>query len=913
MSPGKGYESSFVGRDDVFNELKEMLEASREGNGQFALISGEAGIGKTKLVLELQKQASQMNFMCLKGSCIYNEISDPYLPFMTALSRISRPEIVEESQKYVMINEAFLIDESGKVISYASRLGANIMDEDIVGGMLSAVEAFVRDAFGDGESTSKRLDTLIYGPIHIYIEHGKSVFLAVVLSGAEPEGIRGDLKKMVNNIEKDYHDVISEWDGNVSKVSEINQIISKLTLVRYRIKRGIKNIDIKREKDRVFERVLQLIRKASKKEQIMLVLEDIHWADSSSLQLLSYIARNTKDCRVFICATYRPEELDSIDEHKMHPLKETILRMSRDKIFSSQELDRLTISDVQKLLHYKLDLADIPKEFINRIYTQTEGNPFFIEEVLRSFEDEGIIRLEDDRFVLDEIKEVNIPSTIKDLIELRTTRLDSFSLDTIRHAAVIGREFDFDILKRTTGLNQEKLISALESLKEKKLIIPKTKDEDEYQFSHSMIREVIYDNISGQRKRMMHEDTAYMLLRQYKDDIDPVIYELARHFSKTKEYKKAFEYSVKAGEKASVEFALNEAFEFYKLAFSAIDRMTQTLDTKVAKLMVATNLGDISYVIGEWDFGFKYYDIVKRISKELGDEKSEAEAYKGSGLLYVNKNEWEKAKDDLDISLKIFQSIQDQHGLADTYYNLGSVFEKKGEFTLAIENYGNCMHFAEDVKDTPEIARAHMGVGRVYAQKGEFEKSIESIRRAVQIIEKTGDMDELAKVYANLGATYNYLDLDEAVKYHNKVIGLTNKTGNIRLKGYALMNLSYSLILKKEKLDDIPNYLDSALHIFQKLDEKMAISATYTNFGIIYKIKKDWNESVDYFNKARAICNELKTPYNLGNVLYEYGLMYKEKGDCEQAKRRLNESLEIFKDMNNKKMIEKVEKEILDV
>ena len=151
-------------------------------------------------------------------------------------------------------------------------------------------------------------------------------------------------------IEDKYFDVINEWNGDLNKVKDITQIIKGLTIVKYKIKQAIRDIDIKREKDRVFERVLQLIIEASKGDPILLVLEDIHWADISSLQLLQYLARNTKESRVLICGTYRPEELDDVGDNKIHPLKETIMRMSRYKMFIPIELEGLQPKDASKML-----------------------------------------------------------------------------------------------------------------------------------------------------------------------------------------------------------------------------------------------------------------------------------------------------------------------------------------------------------------------------------------------------------------------------------------------------------------------------------------------------------------------------------------------------------------------------------
>jgi predicted ATPase len=646
------YTRKFVGRDKDLSNLNKLFDESILNNGQFAMISGEAGIGKTRLVNELKKHAESKGALCLEGNCIYHDVSDPYLPFIEALSKIKGPQLIDDTQKYVMVNEAFLINEAGKVISYTSRMGANIMDEDIVGGMLSAVESFVKDAFGEPETQSRGLNTLVYGSIRVYIEHGKKVFLAVVLSGEEPEGIREDLKRMVSAIEKKYHNMIADWDGDVAKVSEINEIIQKLTIVRYRIKKDIKDIDIKNERDRVFEKALKLIVDASQKDPIMLVLEDIHWADVSSLQLLQYIARNTRDSRVFICATYRPEELDDIGEKKVHPLKEALLRMSRHKMYTPIELTSLNESEVGQILTFLLGTSDFPLEFENRVYRETEGNPFYVEEMFYTFFEEGIISLEGGAWHFHDVLKSTIPSSIKDLVTLRIERLDNKAIDTIKYASVIGKEFDFNVLGETMLLNEEELILTLENLETKNLISPDSENDEVYRFNHSKIREVVYDGIGGHRKRMMHEKAAVSIMGLNKDKEEDVVYQLAHHYSKTKDHGNSLKYSILAGEKASREFAMDEAYDYFSLAQGILDHMDDTATKKEKKLEILVRLSEISYVIGEWDSALRYLNQLIELSDDIGDKTTMFGGYYVLGDIYLSRSEWNLAMDNLKKAFK---------------------------------------------------------------------------------------------------------------------------------------------------------------------------------------------------------------------------------------------------------------------
>ncbi len=914
MAIAKGFQSRFVGRDNELEELKNCLDESMEGRGQFVLISGEAGIGKTRLVQELKRYAISKNVRCLEGSCIYHEVSDPYLPFISALSDITTPSFVDDSQNYVTIDEAFLINNDGNVVSHGARIGANILDEHIVGSMLSAVQSFVKDAFGDEESTTKGLETLEYGNVRILIEHGSLVFLAVILTGLVPEGLREDLRKLIRKIEDKYHEILSVWDGDLAKVQDIAEIIKGLITVKYRVRRAIRDIDIKKEKDRIFERVLQLIIEASKDDPILLILEDIHWADISSLQLLQYVGRNTKESRVFICGTYRPEELDDIRDKRIHPLKETLQRMSRYKMFTSIELKSLSQPYVSEMLRSIFDTLEFPGGFVDRIYKETEGNPLFMEEMLHSFQDEDLIGFKDGGWRIDEVSEIAIPATIKDLVMLRIDRLDDSSINAIKYASVIGQEFNFNVLGLTMDMTGENLINAIDKLEEKKLIRVDAEDDELYRFNHSKTREVVYNSLSSHRKRMIHKRVGMAIEESNKDDLEKVVYQLAHHYSSTKDYEKALEYSIKAGERAGSQFALDEALGYYRLALESLRRLGESEPLSESyiseELDTLSKLGDVCYIAGEWDRALEYQNQLIELSGQKRDKAIMLGGYRAIGLIHLNRNEWDAAQMNLEKGLELGNETGDDHGLADVHYHLGTFYEKRGEFDKAIKGYGESMGRAVNVGDSLLIANAYLGIGRVYAQQGQYDESIKHMQESIKIFKEIDDLNDLAKAYINLGhANFYRGSLDKSILDYEKALKLAKKIGNIRLEGHGLSNLGESYI-KKNELEKAINCLDKALEIFKKLDEKYMISDIYTHYGCVHRLKQEWDRSIRYFNKSLEISRELNMPYYVGCGLLEFGLMYKTKGDIEKAREQLNEALEIFIELNNLEMIKKIEKEL---
>jgi tetratricopeptide (TPR) repeat protein len=454
-------------------------------------------------------------------------------------------------------------------------------------------------------------------------------------------------------------------------------------------------------------------------------------------------------------------------------------------------------------------------------------------------------------------------------------------------------------------LNEEDLILTLENLEAKNLISPDSEDDELYRFNHSKIREVVYDEIGGHRKRMMHEKAAVSLKELNKANEEAVIYQLAHHYSKTKDHNNSLKYSILAGEKASREFALNEAYDYYSLAQGVLDHIDDTNAKKEKMLEILVRLSDISYVIGEWDSALRYLDQLIKLSGDIGDKTTMYGGYHVIGDIYLSRSEWNLALDNL-----IGEDNGDYSKKAECQYSLGALYEKRGDYNEAIEHYKKSMREAVNVDDRSLIANAYLGIGRVYAQQGLYHKAIVHMEKSVEILEEYNDLNELTKAYINLGHA-NLCDnsFDKSISYYEKALKLAEKTGNIRMEGHGLSNLGESYI-EKNDLEKAIKCLDKALYIFEKLDERYMISEVYRHYGSVYKIKEQWDRSIDYFNKSLKIVRELNMPYYVGSGLLEFGLMYKSKGDIEQAQKHLSEAKKIFKELDNQEMLKKIEKEL---
>ncbi|MCP4516162.1 MAG: AAA family ATPase, partial [Delftia sp.] len=232
-------------------------------------------------------------------------------------------------------------------------------------------------------------------------------------------------------------------------------------------------LDPQFEQQRLFENLGIFFTALSERAPLLLVLEDAHWAGSGTLFLLRHLARHTRRERVLIVATYREVELD-----EAHPFHEVLLDLNREQLATRLKLPRLDRAQTKELLAI-LFAEEITPEFLAGIYHETEGNPFFIEEVCKALVESGKLYYQDGRWDRPpSIEELGIPQGVRVASQARVRKLPADAQETLRLAAILGREFDFDILvgasapARGSGwtLDEEALIEALEDAERVQLI-----------------------------------------------------------------------------------------------------------------------------------------------------------------------------------------------------------------------------------------------------------------------------------------------------------------------------------------------------------------------------------------------------------------------------------------------------------
>jgi len=313
-----------------------------------------------------------------------------------------------------------------------------------------------------------------------------------------------------------------------------------------------------------FDAVVQVLSNLARRKGLLFYADDLHWADRGTLWLLTHLLRQMREERALIVGCYRETELD-----RAHPLSRALLDWNRERLITRITLRRFEAAETNEQLSALLGESVSP-EFGEAVHRETEGNPFFIEEVLKALIEQGSVRRESGRWKRCEVGELVIPQSVKEAIGSRLDRVSEQTNDVLRVAAVLGKTFSFEELQAAAdNLSEDVLLDALDESTIAQLI--NSSGTESFTFTHDKIREVLYEELNPIRRRRLHRHAADGLERRAvpRESGRPgatsacAVERLAYHYIQAGDYEKGLTYAKRAATEAERVFAFDEAIAAY--------------------------------------------------------------------------------------------------------------------------------------------------------------------------------------------------------------------------------------------------------------------------------------------------------------------------------------------------------------
>jgi DNA-binding CsgD family transcriptional regulator len=469
---------------------------------------------------------------------------------------------------------------------------------------------------------------------------------------------------------------------------------------------------------------------------LLVVLEDLQWADTSSLELLHFVARQMTDVPLFLFCTYNPEHIDA------NPSLRALLQSLQSlRIAQPMHLEPLGEPAVGELLHrmYGTDRS-LVRDFTMLLYRWTRGNPFFVEETLKALVASGDLRQEDGRWIGWQVDALRLPPSIRDAVLMRLEVLSAAARDAADTAAVLGSRFDFDTLAAAVATDADALLASVDELRRARVLEEiEVGDDVVYDFVHPLIRETLYGDLGRVRVRLLHARVAAAIERRHGAASLERAGELAYHYARAQSGDadtKAIVYLERAGRDALAVHANREAADYLA---AALERMQGTSTAPERIIDVVEALARARQRLGDYEEATALWTRVQQWAVAHGEPARAAAVARRLALACYWTGRLGEALKHLEQGLAWATEAQDSALQVRLHTARAACLQELGRFNDALAAAQQAMDAAGPEPDASLLVRVHRTFLQLHLWTGNARLAREHGTRALELIDDDGD------------------------------------------------------------------------------------------------------------------------------------------------------------------------------
>ncbi len=704
---------------------------------------------------------------------------------------------------------------------------------------------------------------------------------------------------------------------------------------------GVEKFPISPEgmKNRILEAIKRIVLMGSQTRPLVLAIEDLHWIDRSSEESLKSLLESIPGAKVLLLFTYRLDFIHSWGAKSYH---------------SQIMLNRLSNRESLLMAYDLLNTKNLDMDLEELILNKTEGVPFFIEEFVKSLKDLKIIKRDNGRCRLTEdVPNLTIPTGIQELIMARVDSLPETAKDVLRSGSAIEREFSYKMIKRVSGLPEQKLLTNLGISKNSELIYERGVYPDSvYVFKHALTQQVVYDSILSKRRKELHGEIGHAMESLYGESIEEHYGVLAGHFLKSNNHEQGAAYSKLAGKKAEKAGSLKDAIAYGKKWIACLEKLPANAEIQRETIDARTTLGiylsqlnhpveakeaiepiidmalkggyriklaHIYTIMANYNLmveadlpgAFKYLKEALKISTETKDPISGVLTRMWLGIVHSSNCEFEKALNCLQRALDFNIAAKSLWGIAVMKATMSYwAWNVWGKVTQGFNTSAESFDMAEQSDDIYSKAAAHSSHGVSYLYIGHLEDAKENLLKGIDLSEKISlypfnalDHHYLGKVYFDLG------DYEKSKAAYRKAIQILRDANFSH--SWIIPNL---IALERARVMNGEQDIDLNLLYRRAAESKIRLYegrvCRYMGEVLLNYDDDHLAEAEDWIKKAIKADEKNGMRWHLGRDHALYADLFKRVGAVEEALMNLQEAIDILKNCGADGWVEKYEEEI---
>ncbi len=604
-------------------------------------------------------------------------------------------------------------------------------------------------------------------------------------------------------------------------------------------------LDTTEEQRRLMKGLLHLLKGLAAVTPLLLVVEDLHWADEATLDTLLHLVDHLSERRVLFILTYRLAEarqrkivwktLETLD------LKQSLQRV---RLSSFERSEAVTLVQRAMGVGPKDDRAIA---FAVRLREETGGNALFLVESLKSLLERGHLTSSPEgwRFPAEDFPLLT-PASVQMLVGERVTRLSAKLRRVLEVIAVLGEDADFATLSHAINMGPVDLLAALGELGQRGFLVEM---ENRYRLEHDRIQEVVYQNVPPDQRRILHRQAGRSLERLYPERIES----LARHFSLGEVWDKAVAYNRQAGRRAGDVYAGIEAAAYYRQALYAWQRLRPRelavgIDLHQARGRICQDIGRFDQA--EADF-WTAYELAEDMEDHAGRSQVQAQALTLLSSLKFQQGDFEGAAETAQRALDLAQAAEHKLEIADGLFKKANAIRNLGHHQEAIELYERAADVFAELDDLSHLADCLNRMGYVFVFRGDYDQAESVMTRSLNLRRQLDDRVGVAYSLINLSGVYAYRGyFSQVLQFTREALEVAHAIGDPYGEDAAL-NIQGVALLELGKPDQAIPYLEQALEIARQIGDRSLEPSALAEMGWAYFHLGDLERAYALLEKAR--------------------------------------------------------------
>jgi adenylate cyclase len=689
----------------------------------------------------------------------------------------------------------------------------------------------------------------------------------------------------------------------------------------------------------IVEQCTSYFKKLTQRYPLLIILDDLHWVDGASADLLFDLSREMKTSRILIVGLYRPEDVALPQNGEPHPMARVLNEIKRYK--GNVIIDLNEIQEAQKYTFVdailNADKNHLDDEFRIKLADHTGGNALFVVELLEYMIDQGYLQKDAAGYLVPspQLSWSELPDKVEAVLDKKILLLSEELQRTLKIASVEGDDFTAQVLARLRQVNELNLLNQLSTELEKRHrlvletrpLVLGSQTLARFRFRHALLKDYLYGQLGLTERRLLHLQVADLLKELYAERLDEVALQLGEHYAiagKQQEaalfLKQAGEYALRIGALKEAQSALEKSshlslddsmnvvtlnllgtaflyagmYQQAKANYQESLRLAESLGEETAKANALHGLGNVEHMLGQYDEAIDQFKATFAIVEPLKNPRLEAQIRASAGSTYRDIGQYAESILQYEKASVFAKEAKDQNLEVVSLTNLGSTYIYLGEYQQALEYYEAALQLNQ--LNPYHESRALMGIGTANHYMGNYDLAQASYTKALKTAQKIGDRRDASIIHARLGHLYaDKFQLDKAIEYNTEGQSIAQSIGAQSSEQYCLAGLGEAYVLMGDYKKALKN-LQLASEIAAKTKRLPQLHRENTTIAEVYLATNKLKLALEKISSIRAF----SSPWNDYRASAIHSVILARLGKRQEALESAHEAVRL-----SKKLLEK--------